>query len=165
MACSWLKSIAPEGAERLGCMGSGLRSLVEGLEGRRLLSASLEGSTLNVVGTNEADNILVMASGTGEIVVNVNGVESRFSGVESIKINGGNGADSIFAAIDAGSGLLRLVEVSGDNAGDTVSGYNSDADVTLRLSGGNGDDVILYDQTGYNTTTDGGRGDDVITTL
>ena len=128
----------------------------EALEGRRLLSASLVGGTLTIVGTGGNDTLGVGQFGAATIRVEDNGIVRFFSdaAVDRIVVSGGAGSDFLTLArgtggavnepgtLFGGPGNDRLV---GGAAGDRLRG---DAD-NDNLFGGDGNDVL-----------DGGTGTD-----
>src|SRR5690242_3532156 len=117
--------------------------MIEGLESRRMLSASLNHGFLTVAGTSGDDVIRVSLSG-GKLTVNVNGERRRFGrgGVRGIKVSGGKGADdvrvskvSIASTLAGGSGDDSLVGGSGNDDLLGQAGDNS-------LLGAAGDDDL-----------------------
>jgi Ca2+-binding RTX toxin-like protein len=133
--------------------------MIEELEGRRMLSASISGGILRVAGTKHADVIEVSRSGSS-IDVTINGVNKVFnaSGVTGVIVKAGGGNDlvrnrtSLPALLLGGAGNDTLVGGSGS---DTISGGTGN-DV---LSGGRGNDLLNGDE-GTDTIT-GGRGTDL----
>ena len=140
------------------------RPLVEGLEVRRLLSASLgHHGLLNVTGTGHSDAISVThdAANAAMIDVSVNGKVSSFPAtqVHAVKINAGAGNDDVTVdpsiddncTINGGPGDDILVGGSGND--DLIGGPGNDT-----LDGGAGDDS-LDGGTGHDTL-DAGTGKD-----
>ena len=123
--------------------------LIESLESRRLLSASLAGAQLRVDGTSRSDTITVDIDDAGLISVNINGKASEFdqSVVETLRVRGLGGNDDIeltgfFNDFDI------LVSVFGNGGRDTILG--SDAPETIfagagddKIFGGGGDDDLF----------------------
>jgi Ca2+-binding RTX toxin-like protein len=134
--------------------------MIEILESRQLLSATLSHGVLSVVGSQRNDTIDVRIEGSS-IIVFENAVASRFSasGVKRIVINSRrgddfvtNGAGAIPAWIDGGPGNDVI---SGGLGNDTlIGGPGND---TMYGQGGN--DVFLGND-GYADVIVGGRGDD-----
>ena len=132
--------------------------MLETLESRRLLAATLSEGTLTIIGTNRSDRIEVIRRADDvQIRVELNGAESRFRffDVERIHISGGRGNDFIeFSGRDGG--IYFPSNVSGGKGNDTIhTGLGDDT-----LSGGNGHDRIEGDS-GEDLIT-GGNGDDSI---
>jgi len=114
----------------------------EGLEGRRLLSATVVNGVLTVVGSNKSDNISVSVDAADATMLDVseNGVVTQFAlaGLTGISMSGGNGNDTM--AVDESHGAVMLpVTMSGGNGKDGLTGGSGD-DV---LDGGNGNDVLV----------------------
>ena len=123
---------------------------VEQLEVRRMLAASLSGSVLVITGTSGDDTIAV-TQGTN-ISVNLNGATQNFKlgAVTKIRVEGGDGHDSI----DLGADVTRRSTIIGGEGNDTLTGGN----VTDIIKGGAGADRV---RGGYgNDTIGGGTGDD-----
>jgi Ca2+-binding RTX toxin-like protein len=126
--------------------------MIEHLENRRLLSASVANGVLTVTGTDNADRINVVQRGAAVIVHQGSSI-SRFGKqghVSSIVINALGGNDRIkvtsklAATIDGGDGKDLIIGGSGDDV----------------LMGGNGNDRILG-QAG-NDSISGGVGKDAL---
>ena len=146
---------------------------LEALEQRKLLSVSVDGTTLVVEGTEGADIISLWSDPfLGGLVVNVNGEEvrwSRFSlaGFTSVRISGLGGDDQIILAdylalpafIDGGSGNdviqggMGNDSLYGGDGNDTLTGGGG----TDMLDGGAGANVLTPDP---EDTLVGGDGDD-----
>src|SRR5438477_7097056 len=139
--------------------------VVEALENRQMLSASLLRGALKIGGTAGDDVITVgiNPSNKAQIIVNDGVKTSKFSKslVKSISIVTGDGADKI----TVGSGIKAQITIKSGEGNDTVSGGAGreiifgagGADV---LSGGGGSDQI---QAGDgNDTVDGGSGNDFL---
>jgi Ca2+-binding RTX toxin-like protein len=152
-------------------MHRALASLVsfESLEGRKLLSATLENGVLTVTGTNQGDKMeisLDQADPT-KLDVRVNDETSSFSLADitgGVVMNGGDGSDMM--AVNEVNGTISLnVTMNGGNGrelmlggseNDTFNGDNGNDKEdggagNDTLSGGNGKDNLL-----------GGEGDDVL---
>src|SRR5436309_1167907 len=93
--------------------------VVEALENRQMLSASLLRGVLKIGGTAGDDVITVSASRT-QIIVNDGVKTSRFAktGVKTISIVTGDGADSI----TIGSGIKQQITIKSGEGNDTVHG-------------------------------------------
>ena len=136
-----------------------LTHVVEQLESRRMLSASVSGGILRVVGTKHADVIAVTRSGSSIDVV-INGVSKVFSaaGISGLVLKGGGGNDllqnktSLPSLLLGGAGDDTLLGGSGS---DSISGGTGN-DV---LSGGRGNDLLDGDE--GSDTLSGGRGSDL----
>jgi Ca2+-binding RTX toxin-like protein len=148
---------------------------IEGLEGRRLLSATLVGSVLTVTGTAKAD-VIDVSGGSSGIDVSVNGAApsgSPFTGVTSIIIQGGAGADSINIestvpadiSVDARGGIGNDTIVAGGGHGILRGGDGKDNltanSVQYLLLGGAKADSLSADG-GANDILHGGGGADTI---
>ncbi|MAE63597.1 MAG: hypothetical protein CMJ18_04945 [Phycisphaeraceae bacterium] len=141
---------------------------IEPLEPRLLLSATLRGATLRIIGTPDNDLITVEA-GTqpGDVVVHdaTDNGPHLFAGVKRLRIVTRDGNDDVRLADDLiaadGSALRAVIRagrgddtVQGGGGGDRIIGGRGD-DV---LHGGGGDDVVRG-QRGRDEL-DGGEGDD-----
>src|SRR4051812_14112559 len=148
-------------------ISNAIQPLIESLESRRLLAATLVGTQLNVDGSNtRSDSITVDIDDAGTIAVSINGRESEFSAddVATLRVRGLNGNDRIeltgqFDDFDI------LASVFGNAGRDTILG--SDAPETIfggtgndSILGGGGDDD-LFGEDG-NDIIDGEAGDDSI---
>ena len=133
--------------------------LCESLEDRKLLSATLSGGILTVVGTRHSDSITVSRGGRGGafVYVGVDGVSSRFSSraVRQLSVSGGRGADDI--VVSSNIAPVRGAVVSGGDGNDTIQGGGGHEE----LLGDAGDDSILGGDGG--DTLLGGLGDDSLT--
>ena len=128
-------------------------STLEPLETRRMLSAKLAGTTLNLRGTAGDDNFVVTRAGS-RIIVDRNGVrEGSFlmSKVQRISVATGDGND----AIDARGRLPRFM-VDAGNGDDAI--YTSSGNDYVNAGPGN-DRVVSR---GGADVVDGGPGDDFI---
>jgi hypothetical protein len=144
---------------------SGEQALVQQLEARCYLAASLTGSTLKVQGTNNNDAIVVTttnASG-GQYIVTLNGKRTQYarSKVKKITITGLDGNDKITLK----GTIAATVAAAGGNGNDTITGSNgketftgADGDDVIR--GGNGNDIIKGGN-GFDFV-EGGSGNDKI---
>src|SRR6267142_3143025 len=114
-------------------MKHNLIHVVEALEGRRMLSASVSGNILRVVGTKHADVIEITRYGSAIDVV-INGVGKIFNGngVNGLLVKAGGGNDLVRNRTSLSSELL------GGAGNDTLLG-GSGSDV---ISGGSGNDVV-----------------------
>ena len=126
--------------------------MIEYLESRRLLSASVSNGTLTITGTDHADRINVVQRGAA-IIVHQGSSISRFgkkAHISKILVNALGGNDSIKITSKIGA------SVDGGDGNDLIVGGNG-ADVLL---GGNGKDRILG-QAG-NDSIFGGAGKDIL---
>jgi len=133
--------------------------VIEELEGRRMLSASVSGGILRIVGTKHADVIEISRSGSS-IDVAINGVNTAFnaSGVDGLIVKGFGGNDSVRNRTSLPSLLLGGAgddTLIGGTGSDTISGGTGND----LLSGGRGNDLLNGDE-GKDTIT-GGRGTDL----
>src|SRR5215218_472312 len=135
------------------CIDGG--ATLESLEPRRLLSASISGRVLTVVGGGGNDTISLIRSGIDDVIANVNGVRNTFDmdNFDRVVLSGVGGNDTITngnginnASLDGGSGNDRLVDGNGGNTligvggNDTlIAGPGNDS-----LSGGGGVDTVDY---------------------
>lgn len=130
-------------------------SLIESLESRRLLSASLNGRELWIQGTGRADEINVWLNKAGKrIVTSVNGNERTFAlkSVGEIEIDARGGNDRVVVA----ASITRPVDIDGDGGHDTLIGGSGHDDI----DGGSGNDYI--EGGAGNDELDGGAGNDTI---
>src|SRR2546421_3603645 len=138
--------------------------MIEFLENRRLLTASVANGVLTITGTDKADHINVVQRGAAIIVHQGNSI-TRFAKndhISSIVINALAGNDQIKVTSKLGA------TIDGGDGKDLIIGGNG-ADVLL---GGNGNDRILG-QAGNDSISGGagkdaifgGAGDDVIDSL
>lgn len=133
--------------------------VLEALEGRRLLSATLgTDGMLDVAGTKTHDVIRVSlnASDATQLDVTVNGTTSTFdlaSVTAGVRVNGGKGNDDI--RVDETNGAVSLsFTLLGDKGNDTlVGGSGNDL-----LDGGVGNDAVLGGA--GNDRLLGGKGND-----
>ncbi|MGB7157945.1 MAG: calcium-binding protein [Tepidisphaeraceae bacterium] len=119
--------------------------MIETLESRRLLSASLSNGVLTVLGTASADNIQISQS-AANLTLSDNGVITTYelSTVQFIVVKGGDGADTIILSnknvtipgkIEGGRGNDLL---SGGKANDSILGGGGDD----YMFGGDGNDIL-----------------------
>jgi hemolysin type calcium-binding protein len=129
------------------------KDLVERLEGRLLMAATLRGGTLNLAGTADDDTMTVALNGAS-IDVTINGEVQSFDAAgltRGIRANGGAGDDEI--SIDAGINVnARMTGGKGDDT--MVGGGGNDL-----INGGKGDDDL--DGGGGTDRVIGGKGQDV----
>jgi Ca2+-binding RTX toxin-like protein len=144
--------------------------VVEILEDRRLLSATLANGVLTVNGTNRNDFIRVLPK-DGNLIVQVNKTHQTFkqADVKSLKVNGLSGNDNISfgsttigATVDGGDGNDVLL---GTANADTIAGGKGNDYIFAgggndSVSGGDGNDVIIGGK--GNDTIRGGAGNDVL---
>src|SRR4051794_27148460 len=118
---------------------------METLETRRLLSAAVQGTVLNIAGTAKDDRIVASLKhdDSSMLEVHVGRHVSEFSrgGIKSIRIEGRRGDDSI--TIDQSNGAIKIgALVLGGSGDDSITG-GSGKD---RLHGESGDDRINGDR-------------------
>ena len=132
-----------------------MRNVLEELEQRRLLAASLNSATkvLNIAGTSVSNVINVTLSGTN-VVVTIDGKSAKFplAKIKSINADGQSGSDKITIA----SQITLPATMNGDAGNDTlIGGSGNDA-----IFGGDGNDSLSGG--GGNDTLGGGGGADVM---
>lgn len=121
--------------------------------------AFLDGSTLIVEGTRDADQIEVtQREFTRTVDVSISGCLQSFDDVESIVVRGGNGDDDITINTLDDPDFLISSEVYGGNGNDVIQGGGG-SDL---LSGGNGDDVVSNFVTDENYNPIGAGSVDVL---
>ncbi len=127
--------------------------MIEKLEGRRLLAASLSNGLLVVTGT-EGDDTINFAVGGSSISVFLNGVGSVFNArdVERVHVDALGGDDTVIL----GRRLMLPTVVLGGPGDDFISGGPGDD----TLIGGDGNDTLSGN--GGNDYLDGQRGDDTL---
>ena len=135
------------------------QALVEPLEGRQLLSATLAEGLLAVVGTHRADQIVIAvdAADAAKLNVTVNGTTSAFAlaDVASIVVDAGRGNDRVL--LDEAHGLITASAVLNGGAGnDTLAGASGND----LLMGGAGKDNL--DGRAGNDYASGGAGNDAV---
>ena len=121
-----------------------MSKLVEGLEGRRLMSATISGGMLTYTGTDGADFAVATASvnGAGDRIVTLQTFDAMgeslsndvFGGIESVTLIGLGGDDTL---VVAGAGLT--VNLVGGAGGDYLEAIAS----VSTLDGGEGDDLLI----------------------
>ncbi len=153
---------------------------LEHLEQRKLLSANLDGGSLELRGTDGDDAIIVDATDVdGQVRVSgVEGVEDGtiFEGVRRVRVRLGQGDDSaeVSGEFFNDRGRLTRFRIEGGRGDDVITGGDS----RNRLLGGAGDDIltggdradILRGRKGDDILNGGGgadklRGDDGVDTL
>jgi hypothetical protein len=127
------------------------RDFIQSLEDRRLLSASLGGTTLTVTGGSGVDNIAITKNATS-LLVKQNGVTKSFklSAVAKIVVNAGAGNDTVNVAAD----ITKPSTLNGGDGNDTLGGGGGNDSV----NGGAGADKVKGN--GGADTEIGGTGDD-----
>jgi hypothetical protein len=157
-------------------MDKGSESILETMEGRRMLAgnvtASIVGGVLVVQGDNKSNAIVIAAHSTVNTTVTpapgttVNGDgTATFVGTPPIVVDMGNGDDSVtFVDLD-----FQRVSVTTGNGNDRVigdvDGSGPNIFSTLRIDTGNGDDFVhLGGSTGVasDLTIVTGNGDDTV---
>lgn len=124
---------------------AGAAPMVEALERRLALSASVVDGVLVVDGSTGSD-VMIFSAGDGNGVVVARGVPgvpdgTPFAGVTRVRVEARNGNDNISVLggpRDTSGGLLRF-SIFGGNGNDTIQGGPGDDDVR----GGNGADEVL----------------------
>ncbi|HEV8606374.1 MAG TPA: calcium-binding protein [Tepidisphaeraceae bacterium] len=166
-----------------GIRADAISPVIETLEDRRMLSASLVHGILKITGTTAADAITVGLdpANKAKILVKMGAKNSRFTktAVKTISILSGDGADTITIS----SGIKQQITIKSGEGDDTVHGAGGrevvfaggGADQVFggngsdQVFGGEGDDQIdggagndyLYGD-GGNDTVSGGVGNDVL---
>ncbi len=157
--------------------------VLEGLEPRVLLSASLKGGLLTVIGS-DGDDVLGFAAGpnAGQVILtgDPDGDSGTFDNVTRIKVQSGSGNDQvtidvnvvnarnapIAAQIDGGAGNDVLTSGDGNDkilsggGNDTIDARNGNNKITTidgddDITSGTGNDKVKAGD-GNNTITDGG---------
>jgi Ca2+-binding RTX toxin-like protein len=133
------------------------QTLLETLEGRRLLSASVTGNgTLKIVGSEDAANTIHVAcnDSTTQYDVTINGETESFDAadVRRLRISGGEEADTITVANSA-----KVRAYINGNGGDDVLTAGSKR---TAINGGDGNDSITG--SAKTDTLRGGAGNDTI---
>lgn len=143
-------------------------AMLENLESRTLLSATLDQGELLVIGTKKNDyiSIIIEASTPDQVTVTVNKDVRRFlrNAIEKINVQAGQGDDVIFMN-DRDARLNFPTRLYGSGGNDTIHGASG----RDRIYGGRGDDVlsgwgnrdVIYGESG-NDELDGGLGNDYI---
>lgn len=130
-------------------------AVVEALEDRKLLAATLEGTLLNVVGTSKSDKISLSYSKDGSRFVVLIGKKSQQfvrKGIRKIRIDGAGGSDTVKIL-----GLVKQrMSIFGGSGSDAIFGHNGKEGV----DGGTGNDTIVG--AGGSDNLMGGDGDDFI---
>lgn len=158
---------APESSNTASCATPrpGRRApaaLVESLECRLALSASVINGILEVQGSTESD-VMFFSAGDGNGVVVVRGVPgvpdlTAFPGVTRVRVEARNGNDNVTVLggpRDPQGNLLRF-SIFGGNGNDTIQGGSAADDVR----GGNGADSVSGGE--GNDRVYGGKGDDFL---
>jgi Ca2+-binding RTX toxin-like protein len=127
----------------------------EMLEGRTMMSANIEAGVLVVTGTEAADTIRVTQQDAATIRTS-DGVEVKFfeaSLVNSVRVEGLGGADTIELGVNGQSVLQKASLINGGDGADRITGgARSDT-----INGGAGNDTLTG--LGGNDRLDGGDGD------
>ncbi len=159
-----------------------LKAIIEAVEQRTLLSATVANGVLTVNGTSAADVITVgfnldfsqtngISTISGTYTTKVNGVSSNYnaSPIQKVIVNGLNGNDSIAISgseqdNNAGAAPVGLTVNEGDgNDGVSVviTGAGVGASTTVNITAGNGNDSMLV-QGGNAATVTAGNGNDTL---
>jgi Ca2+-binding RTX toxin-like protein len=144
------------------------RPLVEELEQRRLLSASLTAKgTLDVEGSRRNDDIRISKTAENRIDVSINGIHQTFlvPNVKRIYVNAGLG-DDVIGIGNENKGIAVTRTVYGGGGDDVITGGNGVDSVYAgpgddTVDGRGGDDNLNGDE-GFNDVF-GSDGNDVIT--
>ena len=143
-------------------------SSLEQLESRRLLSATLSGGVLTVLGSNAKDEITLslLEGNSARLSVDMNGAVENFnvSAINSIFVYGRAGDDTIM--VSNANGVVPFAmflgggddkdKIVGGNFDDTLRGGDADDDLT----GGRGNDSLVGDEA--KDVLNGGSGDDFL---
>ena len=158
-------------AYRPTALSSAVQPIIEVMEERRLLSASVEAGVLTVQGT-PADDVITVDVTPGRIKVNVNGEKKNFKtkGVKLIEVDAGAGNDDV----QLGSKVRIAARLLGEAGNDTILGGGGNDQLNGgvgddELRGGAGNDALageaglddLFGDVG-NDQLDGGVGDDAL---
>ena len=132
--------------------------LIEGLEGRRLLSASLVNGVLTVSATPGPDRVELDRVGTDRLRVRENGRDRFFSysAVQRVVVNTFAGDDEIRIEEEGFEAVNKPTQLSGGDGHDRIDG-GPNADT---IYGGNGNDRL--DGNGGNDTVFAGAGNDEV---
>lgn len=140
-------------------------ALVEGLEGRRLLSAALVNGVLTVNGTAGADRIEVERPSADRLRVEVNGARRTFAyaAVQRIDVNALAGNDEVRVEDEGSDAVNKPTRLSGGDGHDRIEG-GAGPDAILGGAGndrleGNGGNDLIHGEAG-NDRLDGGGGAD-----
>jgi Ca2+-binding RTX toxin-like protein len=145
--------------------------LIENLEDRRLLSATLDGKVLTITGTDNADRVSVLEVGTKVVVLEVSLTPGTATArptvtskrtvfnradVQSISadLKGGNDVFVLGPTVSRGSATPLAATVKGGAGNDFIRG-GAGAD---NLDGGDGNDIVSGGA--GNDTATGGAGND-----
>jgi Ca2+-binding RTX toxin-like protein len=141
--------------------------MIEGLESRQLLSATLVNGVLTVTGTGGADRIKIERSSSSSLRVEENGRRRNFSyaAVQSVVVNSLAGGDRIELEHDGSEAVNKPSTLNGGDGNDRIEG-GPNADT---VSGGAGNDEIrgragndVLSGDAGNDRIDGDSGMDVI---
>src|SRR5450432_2000875 len=134
-------------------------AMVEDLEPRKLLTAVMDGTQLNVTGTGKADVISVYLNSKNlkQLEVKVNKTVTAFTAasITLIRISAGAGNDKVI--VDQTISPINIQTIIYGGAGDDVIQGGAARD---RIAGDDGNDTI--DGEGGNDIIYGGNGDDRI---
>jgi Ca2+-binding RTX toxin-like protein len=119
------------------------RDIIEGLEKRTLLAATLSGTTLEIDG-GDGNDVIRVTAGADTTTVSINGTDRSFdnSDFDAIQLRAGDGADDISISDDVGVSAA----IYGEGGDDTIVGGAGDD----TISPGAGNDTIDGGG-GYNT--------------
>ena len=141
--------------------------MFEELEGRRLLSATIVGTQLQITGGSGNDVIRVSQQDAATIRVEENGVVSLFadSSVNTILVNGNDGNDTVTLVSTTTLPLTEAATLNGGDDNDVLTGGGGNDNLNggsgnNTLNGGAGNDTLTAD-TG-NDVFDGGTGTDTV---
>jgi Ca2+-binding RTX toxin-like protein len=133
--------------------------MIEGLEERKHLSATLKGGLLTVEGTkgNDVINVVRDKKKTQNVLVQINKKRTlafKLRKINSILVNSGSGNDTV--TLNEKRGALARATLNGGPGNDRLNSGK----VNDRVDGGEGNDIIK--DAGGNNTLIGGGGNDII---
>src|SRR5258705_4043142 len=143
---------------RTGSLRGAMKPVIESLESRTLLSASLDNGLLTITGTEAADTVTIRnAKFDDTLKVSINKQASYFtkSAVTGIVVNALGGDDRIdVVRAGPGGGVAIVVTVLGADGNDAIGGGARDDS----LVGGNRNDMLVGSK--GKDTMHGGDGSD-----
>src|SRR5688500_11912702 len=138
-------------------LGDACTPVVEALEDRRLLAATLNGTLLDVMGTSKPDKIsFSLSKDRSKYVIKIGKNTQQFAktGIRTLQINGAGGGDTI--TLLRGTGKTVKVKIFGSSGNDLILGN----DGKESIDGGTGNDTVAG--AGGSDNLSGGDGDDFI---
>jgi len=147
---------------------------LEVLEDRWCPSVTLQtnGPELRIQGNAAADVIGITDNGAGRVSVTANGQTAAFSGITQIRVESGDGNDTVDYRLTGPTAADHLVRIDLGNGADTVSirasGVRIGGKTEINVSGGSGNDTITADLAvqvagQLKLQLQGGEGNDTIT--